>query len=452
MAATDDSNPGPGSYTIEDFNIISSTGKQTKDITKNPWYTINLVESMGLGPRETQFMSGEVVIIDAIGLYKEFALHGNEVIEFKFKTPQKESISFKGRIYQIGSPLPMEGKQALSLKFCSAEKYVADQFKWSIAFKQMTYSDMVRKLFGPLHRLTKKTIFVEDTLGFYDVVIPNWSVSDSINWISRRCVSGEADHLGMGYVFYERADGVFVFSSVDALMDPAKNEPVISYTYEKNDERGSQKNMVSMTSYDYLQTPNHLKNINGGMYSSTLISNDLIKRKHQHTYYNYIDEYAAHKHVNPNVRPFGQGTTMLINDEKLAKRNDSAIYVAPKHSGAFGSHNINEYSGDAVNPSLGNDVELILLRRNSQRQQINNIKIRIVVPGDSQRRVGEIVYVTLPTIEPINSKNPTSRDPFYSGRYLISRIKHTLMKESETYETIMELVKDSYTTPLPSKT
>jgi hypothetical protein len=93
-----------------------------------------------------------------------------------------------------------------------------------------------------------------------------------------------------------------------------------------------------------------------------------------------------------------------------------------------------------------------MLRRNSQFQQINNIKIRIVVPGDSQRRVGEIVYIKLPTIEPITQEDPTSVDPFYSGRYLISRIKHSLTADSETYETIMELVKDSYTFPLPAKT
>ena len=82
---------------------------------------------------------------------------------------------------------------------------------------------------------------------------------------------------------------------------------------------------------------------------------------------------------------------------------------------------------------------------------MNNIKLRIVVPGDSQRRVGEIVSVRLPSIEPVTTENPTSLDPFYSGRYLISRIKHVLTAEDETYETIMELVKDSYTESLPAK-
>ena len=82
---------------------------------------------------------------------------------------------------------------------------------------------------------------------------------------------------------------------------------------------------------------------------------------------------------------------------------------------------------------------------------MNSIQLEITVSGDSQRRVGEIVYINLPSIEPKNEENPTSVDPFYSGRYMISRIKHTLSAESNTYETIMELVKDSYTFPLPEK-
>ena len=74
----------------------------------------------------------------------------------EFQTPQKEPISFTGRIYQVGSPLPMENQQAISLKFCSAEKYTADQFKWSVSFQNMKYSDMAKQLLGPLHRMTKK--------------------------------------------------------------------------------------------------------------------------------------------------------------------------------------------------------------------------------------------------------------------------------------------------------
>jgi len=169
-----------------------------------------------------------------------------------------------------------------------------------------------------------------------------------------------------------------------------------------------------------------------------LLTNDLVKRKHNYYFYDYMKTYPHHKHVNSNRVQSGQGTTMLINDAKMSQRPDSAFYVSPKQYQSF-------------TPESENLVEETLLERNSQFQQIRNIKLSIVVPGDSQRRVGEIVYINLPSIEPKNEETPTSVDPFYSGRYMISRIKHTLSAESNTYETIMELVKDSYTFPLPEK-
>ena len=437
MTATDDgNNPGPGSYNVSKVNIISSTGKQSKDMTKHPWRSINLVEGMGLESSEARFITGDIVILDAVGFYKEFALHGNEIIELEFSTPEKESISFMGRIYQISNPLPLGEKQAISLKFCSAEKYVADQFKWSVALKNMTYSDMAEVLFGPLHNLTKKKLYAEPTKGLHNVVIPNWSTVKPLNWIAGR--SKSAKYLGSGYVFYERSDGVFVFSSLEALIDPNENKPVISYTYEKKDEGGSLKNFITVKDYDYLKTPNQVVNINRGMYSSTLLTNDLVKRQHKYYSYNYIKTYPHHKHVNENKIQSGQGTSMLINDEKLAQRPDSAVFLAPKHYQSFGD-------------TSDNLVEETVLERNSQFQQMTNIKVRIVIPGDSQRRVGEIVYLNLPSIEPKTEANPTSIDPFYSGRYMISRIQHSLDAESNTYETIMELVKDSYTYPLPTK-
>ena len=72
MTATDDgNNPGPGSYNVSKVNIISSTGKQSKDMTKHPWRSINLVEGMGLESSEARFITGDIVILDAVGFLSQ---------------------------------------------------------------------------------------------------------------------------------------------------------------------------------------------------------------------------------------------------------------------------------------------------------------------------------------------------------------------------------------------
>jgi hypothetical protein len=437
--ATEDTNvsPSPKKYNVTNFNIVSSHGKQSKDLVKQPWFTINFEESLGLG-QTANVLLGEVVIVDAVGFLKEFNLHGTEIIEFEFNTPQKEGISFIGRIYHISSPLKLgPTRQALSLKFCSAEKLISDQIKINKVFKNMKYSDMVIEMFAPLSVISGKKIYAEPTKTLSNAIISNRNPINAISWLAKR--SKSSDYLGAGYVFYQRSDGIFSFSSLEGLIDPSKIDPVITYTHDMPEGRGSVKNHIIIIDYAFLSTPNTLQNIKKGMYASTLITNDLVKRQYNMHTWDYREKYKDHKHVNPAILPDGQQSSMLTNNPNINLRNDSFVFYGPKHFNAFGE------------TDLTNNIEETLLQQNSQFQQMNNIKIRIVVPGDSQRRVGEIVSVRLPSIEPITDENPTSLDPLYSGRYLISRIKHVLTAEDETYETIMELVKDSYTESLPAK-
>ena len=49
--ASEDTNtsPSPNKYNVTNFNIVSSDGKQSKDLVKQPWFTITFEESLGLG-------------------------------------------------------------------------------------------------------------------------------------------------------------------------------------------------------------------------------------------------------------------------------------------------------------------------------------------------------------------------------------------------------------------
>ena len=85
--------------------------------------------------------------------------------------------------------------------------------------------------------------------------------------------------------------------------------------------------------------------------------------------------------------------------------------------------------------------------RNSQLHQISAIKLEIVVSGDSQRRVGEVVNLKIPTVEETGGR----LDELLSGRYLICKIKHDISSTEHGYNTIMMLVKDSWANPLPVK-
>ena len=90
----DDKNRGSGDILVSKCNVISSNGKQLKEISEKAWNTIIYTESMGLLQGDTQFISGEIIINDRINIFNEMALVGDEVVELKFQTPQKKSIDF----------------------------------------------------------------------------------------------------------------------------------------------------------------------------------------------------------------------------------------------------------------------------------------------------------------------------------------------------------------------
>ena len=110
-------NLGQGDVIVSLCNVISSNGKQLKKVSERAWQSITLTESMGLIHGDTQFVSGEITILDSTNIMNEMNLVGDEVIELKFKTPQKGEINFTGKVYNV-SVSDFDRARALTLKYC----------------------------------------------------------------------------------------------------------------------------------------------------------------------------------------------------------------------------------------------------------------------------------------------------------------------------------------------
>jgi hypothetical protein len=66
--------------------------------------------------------------------------------------------------------------------------------------------------------------------------------------------------------------------------------------------------------------------------------------------------------------------------------------------------------------------------------------MNVTLMGDISRKIGDIIEME------IESPEETDReyipDPFYSGRYLVTGVRHIINTRGHT--TLMEMVKDSY--------
>lgn len=431
-----DENRGMNDFTVTKCDVVSSAGKHLDQLVDNPWNGIVLNESMGLQKGDPQFISGEIFLNDKLDVFNEMSLVGDEVVDLKFNTPGKKGIDFQGRVYSVGYFRSGDGESTgLSIKFCSPEKISADQVKLNRSYRDVPYSEMIKDIFVPLNSISKKTIYVEPTKNLGSMILNNQSPVDAINKAVQ--VARSSGYNGANYVFYESVDGVFRCASLESMVDPSKIEPVLTYTMENTmGQKNDIKNLAAIKSFKVIRFPNIITDVQAGMYGSTVVSNDLMKRKVSYNKFDYLDSYDKYKSVNYNeISVGGQGKTSLSNNEKF--RSSSLVHFVPRNYMSFDTDiNFNDERSD-----------MCLVRR-SQMQQMNAIQVQVTVSGDSQRKVGEVVNLRLPS-----TKNETGQfDELLSGRYLISKIKHMISSNVTTgYSTIMLLVKDSYGTPLPKR-
>ena len=76
-----------------------------------------------------------------------------------------------------------------------------------------------------------------------------------------------------------------------------------------------------------------------------------------------------------------------------------------------------------------------------------NCKLSLQVTGNCDIAAGDLIYVSLPSLEAQYETSPNKRiDELYSGRYIISHIRHIF--DNVRHSMIMECVKDNFFTRL----
>ena len=103
---------------------------------------------------------------------------------------------------------------------------------------------------------------------------------------------------------------------------------------------------------------------------------------------------------------------------------------------------------DSVDPGL--DYSTIILanqERRSQMQQFKGMVIEVTVPGDSRRRVGDIVRTEFPAEPVVPNRQDDTIDLSISGKYMVTHIRHQIRKDD--YKLVMELSRNSRAKRIP---
>lgn len=416
----------PKDYALINLILLSST--RSMDM-KNVMVELSYHEDLF-----NNTTSGYLLITDSMGYIESLHLTGNEYLRMTFgkTSDDPHPVDKLYRVFAINRRKLEENMstESYTLEFCSEELIISEQYKISKSYKGGKISDNIRNILEEKLKVTEKNIIViEPSYGVYDFVIPTMKPFAAINWLASYARPKD-DKPGADMFLYEDKFG-YNFRSLQSLIS---NPTYRKYSYNPKNINPNDLNtdIFNVTTYEILNSFDSLAAINSGVFANQLLSFNTLTREKKVTNFDYSDYQKQSTSLNKS--PITNNTKNKFGH--LLNETPEAVLKLVYSN--FNQQNVN-YIKSRPAGSTSNDIfaETYIPHRTAQIPLINYTKIKISVPGDSNLTVGMVIDFSLLSINP-NMKKP---DEFYSGRYLITAVRH--MITITEFKTILEIVKDS---------
>lgn len=368
-------------------------------------------------------MSGYMVIRDAASFATQLPLTGIEVLDVKFRTPSytDQVMEKKFHITAIEERDLGDSQQAYVLTLIAIEAYRDNITRLSKKYSGKT-SDLIKSIYESELSEGKKLVSLEEHVSNAAMVSPYWSPLKVINWLCAR------SYVKAPNVLFFEGNKNFYLSSIENLSKIGAANVYDTFVYSKvaTTEQGLnvQNQYKQIASIKVLNFLDVFRGQDYGYYASKLITHDITTKEYYETVH---DQFTYHETYNTlhngNTQMFPK--TMIRNPDMYRK-------VRTKHFSMF-------------NENKDTKPEIWAPQRNSLLYEADNMKLVVEVAGRTDMEVGKVVKLDIPKSIAKDAKvnSPTDMlDPFLSGLYLITSIRHQFTINKHTVH--LECMKDSY--------
>jgi hypothetical protein len=228
-----------------------------------------------------------------------------------------------------------------------------------------------------------------------------------------------------------------------------------TYTYsQKNaplmdgvDELG--RGINGIKSYTFLDTFDSLYGVTSGAFANRLITVDPLTRRYKDTKFDYVNDYLN------KADTLNKSSVMNNLKNRFGKTQnqnyDGVLKVMTSNADQKVAQGISD-----IPFAVGGDIraETYVPYRTAQIALSHYSRIKLTLAGDPNLTVGRTIKVILPSS--VSNKdgsgyNEGNPDPINSGKYLIAAVRHIITTEMR-YETVVEVVKDSFASPITNYT
>lgn len=356
-------------------------------------------------------------------------------------------------IYRVDAMVPddpnsVKQKTQYIVSFASKIIFTNEIIKIS-KYREDKFSKIVEEI--ATKNLQIKMEFIEETDRKQAILFPSVTPIDAIQMCAARSVSGKNSN-DANYVFYGDIDHKFYYRSIGNLLEQPSivgtndlNGLTITTTFGTNDTAtGALDNSPSKYyAIRYQVKPiSPIKDMMNGMYASSLLQFDIVKKKYKTTKYDYSESFSKERH--------------LVKKKPIVSKGADYISLSYLNPRAFEEFHVKSHAlwhpleSDDLPLASANSGKDYILKRKSQMMQINQMGLEVELPGNASIKIGQNVFFGRPQID-LNgiTKDDINRNPYVSGKYLITRRTTKLENNigSGSYgfvlKTVLSLRKDS---------
>lgn len=386
-------------------------------------------------------ITGNLVVSDSMGYIDILELQGFEFLTLELDKPgMNEPIKKEFRISSITErTMTKSTNENYVINFCSEELLLNEQYKVSKSYKNILVSDIVVDIALNNLKIPANKLVVDKTIGLRDIVLPNFKPIQAINWITTFAKGDGAGDIGSPFVFYEDRDG-FRFKSILELF----KQPVYkTYEYsakgllsQKNDYVFNLANdLVNVIQYEAIKSFDSVTAIRNGSFANKMHTVDPLRLKFGETNFDYAQYFQQAGKLNPYPVPF-------TATNRFGDKIDSTPGVH-KFCITTTGQNQNKYIKDKKITVNENRVEETVPLRTAQLALFCNNRFKLLIPGDIEMTIGRVIIFNLPEIAYNNKSRTKTEDEFYSGKYLVTAVRHMVNQDGKFYS-VIEICKESF--------
>ena len=445
-----------GEYTLESVRLFASSGNiiPLNGLT----VSISLFENI-FSPT----MSGTITLLDANSIVSNLPIIGQEFLSFKIKTA---SITEEGTsvidftknpfsVYKIDQRIEGTNSELITLHFASPEMLRNLRTRVSKSYTNTIDNIAIDVIQNSRYINSKKDLFIEETVGVRKIISPNSNPFTFIQKLSSEAIS--KNNGSPFFLFYENKEG-FNFRSLDSLYaQPITAEYNTGEFYHQESSGTVVKNVLEEysrpISHEMVAVNDTVKNVRGGLLASDLITYDIYSKKYERKNFRYFNNFNDYGRLGNS--PIYNTNFIDEFDNTVDNFTNANIHLHPtsKNNGSDAQHYVLDPTAKNIKSLYSpNGIENTLLPRQSKFVELNKgVSLNVKVHGSTNISVGQIIQFNKQTVG--NANESGDFDPYYTGRYIISNLRHIFdLAPKKEHSIVMSLVKDGYEQELEQNT